>query len=486
MNIWIVFGVVFGYFGLLMLISWITSRNSNNETFFTGNRKSPWYLVAFGMIGASLSGVTFISVPGEVGNTAWSYFQFVLGNFVGYFVVAQVLIPLYYRLKLVSIYSYLNQRFGIDTYKIGSFFFLVSQTIGASFRLFLVAGVLQLAFFNAFGIPFWVTVFITILLIWCYTFRGGIKTIVWTDTLQTLFMLGAVIITIIVIVKDLNLSTQGVVQVIGDSEFSSVFNWDWRSPQNFFKQFFAGIAVVIVMNGLDQNMMQKNLTCKNTKEAQKNIYWFSLSFVLANLMFLCLGVLLYIFAEQHGIALPEKTDDLYAFLALNHFGLVTGVVFLLGITAAAYSSADSALTALTTSFCVDFLKGEVTQKKRLGIHLMFSAIMFVVIVVFSMINDQSVVTAVFKVAGYTYGPLLGLFAFGLGSSRIVKDKWVPLICVLSPIMTYIISSYSEQILWGYKFGFELLIVNGLITFLGLVLISERKRIEMSNAKLTSK
>lgn len=486
MNIWIVFGVVFGYFGLLMLISWITSRNSNNETFFTGNRKSPWYLVAFGMIGASLSGVTFISVPGEVGNTAWSYFQFVLGNFVGYFVVAQVLIPLYYRLKLVSIYSYLNQRFGIGTYKIGSFFFLVSQTIGASFRLFLVAGVLQLAFFNAFGIPFWVTVFITILLIWGYTFRGGIKTIVWTDTLQTLFMLGSVIITIIVIVKDLDLSTQGVVQVIGDSEFSSVFNWDWRSPQNFFKQFFAGIAVVIVMNGLDQNMMQKNLTCKNTKEAQKNIYWFSLSFVLANLMFLCLGVLLYIFAEQHGIALPEKTDDLYAFLALNHFGLVTGVVFLLGITAAAYSSADSALTALTTSFCVDFLKGEVTQKKRLGIHLMFSAIMFVVIVVFSMINDQSVVTAVFKVAGYTYGPLLGLFAFGLGSSRIVKDKWVPLICVLSPIITYIISTYSEQILWGYKFGFELLIVNGLITFLGLVLISERKSMEMSNTKLASK
>lgn len=486
MNIWIVFGVVFGYFGLLMLISWITSRNSNNETFFTGNRKSPWYLVAFGMIGASLSGVTFISVPGEVGNTAWSYFQFVLGNFVGYFVVAQVLIPLYYRLKLVSIYSYLNQRFGIGTYKIGSFFFLVSQTIGASFRLFLVAGVLQLAFFNAFGIPFWVTVFITILLIWCYTFRGGIKTIVWTDTLQTLFMLGSVIITIIVIVKDLDLSTQGVVQVIGDSEFSSVFNWDWRSPQNFFKQFFAGIAVVIVMNGLDQNMMQKNLTCKNTKEAQKNIYWFSLSFVLANLMFLCLGVLLYVFAEQHGIALPEKTDDLYAFLALNHFGLVTGVVFLLGITAAAYSSADSALTALTTSFCVDFLKGEVTQKKRLGIHLMFSAIMFVVIVVFSMINDQSVVTAVFKVAGYTYGPLLGLFAFGLGSSRIVKDKWVPLICILSPIITYIISTYSEQLLWGYKFGFELLIVNGLITFLGLVLISERKSMEMSNTKLASK
>lgn len=480
MNIWIVFGVVFGYFGLLLIVSWITSRNSNNESFFTGNRKSRWYLVAFGMIGASLSGVTFISVPGEVGNTAWSYFQFVLGNLVGYFVVAQVLIPLYYRLKLVSIYTYLNQRFGIGAYKTGSFFFLVSQTIGASFRLFLVAGVLQLAFFNAFGIPFWLTVFVTILLIWCYTFRGGIKTIVWTDTLQTLFMLSSVVVTIVMIVKGLNTGIQDVVKVIGDSDLSNIFHWDWRSPQNFVKQFFAGVAVVIVMNGLDQNMMQKNLTCKNTKEAQKNVYWFSLSFVLANLMFLCLGVLLYVFAEQHGITLPEKTDDLYSFLALNHFGLIAGVVFLLGITAAAYSSADSALTALTTSYCVDFIGGEVTQKKRLLVHLLFSVIMFVVIVVFNMVNNQSVVTAVFKVAGYTYGPLLGLFAFGLGTTRIVKDKWVPLICVLSPFVTYIINIYSEQLLLGYKFGFELLIVNGFITFLGLALVSTRKIIETSN------
>ncbi|MDM8160812.1 sodium:solute symporter [Labilibaculum sp. K2S] len=485
MNIWIVFGIVFGYFGLLLFVSWLTSKNSNNESFFTGNRKSRWYLVAFGMIGASLSGVTFISVPGEVGNTGWSYFQFVLGNLVGYWVVAQVLIPLYYRLELVSIYTYLNQRFGHKTYKTGSIFFLISQTIGASFRLFLVAGVLQLAFFNAFGIPFWLTVFITILLIWAYTFRGGIKTIVWTDTLQTLFMLTSVVVTIVVIMSKLDLDHQSVLNAIGESKLSKIFTWDWQSPQNFFKQFFAGIAVVIVMNGLDQNMMQKNLTCKNTKEAQKNIYWFSLSFVLANVMFLCLGVLLYIFAQQNGIIIPERTDDLYAFLALKHFGLLVGVMFLLGITAAAYSSADSALTALTTSFCVDFLKGEVTQKKRLGIHLIFSAIMFVVIVVFSLINDQSVVTAVFKVAGYTYGPLLGLFAFGMSNSRKVKDFWVPYICFVSPIVTYLICAYSEQLLWGYQFGFELLILNGLITFLGLILISERKRMLMSNTKLTS-
>ena len=471
MNTWIVFGVVFGYFGLLLIVAWLTSKNSNNEAFFTGNRKSPWHLVAFGMIGASLSGVTFISVPGEVGNTGWSYFQFVLGNLVGYWVVAQVLIPLYYRLELVSIYTYLNKRFGIRTYKTGSFFFLVSQTIGASFRLFLVAGVLQLAFFNAFGIPFWLTVFITIMLIWLYTFRGGIKTIVWTDTLQTLFMLSAVITTIVVIINNLDLSYHHVFETIHKSELSKVFNWDWQSPQNFFKQFFAGIAVVIVMNGLDQNMMQKNLTCKNTREAQKNVYWFSFSFVLANVLFLSLGVLLYLFAQKNGITIPEKSDDLYAFLALNHFGLITGIVFLLGITAAAYSSADSALTALTTSFCVDFMGGELTQKRRLAVHLMFSAIMFTVIVVFNMINDQSVVTAVFKVAGYTYGPLLGLFVFGMGNSRAVRDRWVPVICFLSPILTYVISTYSEQLLGGYRFGFELLILNGLITFLGLFLAS---------------
>jgi len=473
-NTWIVFGVVFGYFGLLLLVSWFTSRNSNNETFFTGNRQSPWYLVAFGMIGASLSGVTFISVPGEVGNTGWTYFQFVLGNLVGYWLVAQVLIPLYYRLKLVSIYTYLNQRFGFKTYKTGSFFFLISQTIGASFRLFLVAGVLHLAFFNALDVPFWLTVFVTILLIWCYTFRGGIKTIVWTDTLQTLFMLSAVVVTIVVIVSDLNLDHQNVFQIIDESKLSKMFSWDWKSPQNFFKQFFAGIAVVIVMNGLDQNMMQKNLTCKNTREAQKNVYWFSISFVLANVMFLCLGVLLYLFAQQNGIVIPDRSDDLYSFLALNHFGLLAGVMFLLGITAAAYSSADSALTALTTSFCVDFLGGEITRRKRLYVHLMFSVIMFVVIVVFNMINDQSVVTAVFKVAGYTYGPLLGLFTFGMVNSRSVKDRWVPLICFLSPFGTYLISTYSEDILWGYQFGFELLIVNGLLTFLGLTIIPERK------------
>lgn len=473
MNTWIVFGVIFGYFGILLLVSWLTSsRNSSNETFFTGNRRSPWYLVAFGMIGASLSGVTFISVPGEVGNSAWSYFQFVLGNLVGYWIIARVLIPLYYRENLVSIYAYLNKRFGERTYKTGSFFFLVSQTIGASFRLFLVAGVLQLAFFNAFGVPFEVTVFITILLIWCYTFRGGIKTIVWTDTLQTLFMLASVGVTIAVIVNRLDLSHQGVAQVINDSDLSTVFFWDWQGPHNFFKQFFAGIAIVIVMNGLDQNMMQKNLTCRNTHEAQKNVYWFSLSFVLANVLFLSLGVLLYTYAQQQGISLPEKTDDLYPFLALNHFGLLAGVVFLLGITAAAYSSADSALTALTTSFCVDFLGGEVTKSKRLRVHLMFSAIMFFVIVLFNMINDQSVVTSVFKVAGYTYGPLLGLFAFGMGNSRIVRDRWVPLICLLSPVLTYLINAYSQELLWGYRFGFELLILNGLLTFCGLFMVSK--------------
>lgn len=472
MNTWIVFGVIFGYFGLLLAVSWITSRNSSNKNFFTANRQSPWYLVAFGMIGASLSGVTFISVPGEVGNSAWSYFQFVMGNLVGYWLIARILLPLYYQMKLVSIYAYLGRRFGERSYKTGSFFFLVSQTIGASFRLFLVANVLHLAFFDAFGVSFEVTVFITVLLIWCYTFRGGIKTIVWTDTLQTLFMLFSVVATILVIVSDMDLDQYKVFQVIGDSELSKVLEWDLQSPHNFFKQFFAGIAVVIVMNGLDQNMMQKNLTCRNIAEAQKNVYWFSLSFVLANALFLSLGVLLYAFAQHKGIPVPQQTDDLYPMMALNHFGLIAGVLFLLGITAAAYSSADSALTALTTSFCVDFLGGDITRKRRFKVHIIFSIIIFIVVILFNLVNDQSVVTAVFKVAGYTYGPLLGLFAFGICTSRHVKDAWVPLICLLSPFGTYLVNIYSQELFLGYQFGFELLILNGLLTYLGIFVASE--------------
>jgi SSS family transporter len=430
------------------------------------------------MVGATLSGVTFISVPGEVGNTAFSYLQFVLGNIVGYWLVAGILIPLYYRLNLVSIYSFLEQRFGVKSYKTGSFFFLISKLIGAAFRLYLVAGVLQIAFFDAFNIPFTLTVIVTIALIWVYTFRGGIKTIVWTDALQTLFLVSAVIFTIIAISKSLDLSGLELIKEIRADSNSQFFFWDWRSGNNFFKQFIAGMFVTIVMVGMDQDMMQKNLTCKNKKEAQKNMIVFNFSFLISVVLFLCLGVMLYIFAEKNGIAIPEKTDDLYPFLALNYFGLPVSIAFLLGITAAAYSSADSALTALTTSFSVDFLKIEKydepkKRKIKKWSHLMFSVLLVFVILAFKAINNESIVVAVFKVAGYTYGPILGLFVFGMYSKRKVTDKWVPLIGISSPIICYFISRYSEIIFNGYKFGFELLILNGLITILGLYLISKK-------------
>ena len=468
----LVFGVIAGYFSLLLIISYFTSQKSDNTTFFTANRSSPWFLVAFGMVGASLSGVTFISVPGEVGNSNWTYLQFVMGNMVGYAVIALVLIPLFYKLKLVSIYEYLKDRFGQNSYLSGASFFLISQTIGASFRLFLAAVVLQIAFFDAFDIPFYVTVLSTILLIWLYTFRGGIKTIVWTDTLQTTFLLVAVVLSIIVIVNHMGLKTTEVFSLVSKSEMSRIFDWDWRSDRNFFKTFLAGIFITIAMNGLDQNVMQKNLTCKNKGDAQKNIFWFSIVFFFSTMLFLALGVLLYKYGIDQQIALPERSDDLFPFLALNYLGTFAGIVFLIGIIAAAFSSADSALTALTTSFCVDIIdlpkKKESNQKKiRMMVHIGFTLLMFCVIILFNEINDSSVVSAVFKVAGFTYGPLLGLFVYGLISKRKVHDKWVPLVCVLAPIISVILNFNSESWFNGYQFGFEILLVNAALTCLGM-------------------
>ena len=467
----LVFSVIAGYFLLLISISYLTSRQSDNATFFTANRESPWFLVAFGMVGATLSGVTFISVPGEVGNSNWTYLQFVMGNMVGYGVIALVLIPLFYKLKLVSIYEYLKNRFGKRSYLAGSSFFIISQTIGASFRLFLAAVVLQIAFFDAFGIPFYVTVLATIALIWLYTFRGGIKTIVWTDTLQTTFLLLAVIISIVVIINHMDLKASEVFSVVSKSEMSAIFDWDWRSDRNFYKTFLAGIFITIAMNGLDQNIMQKNLTCRNKSDAQKNIFWFSLTFFFSTLLFLALGVLLYKYAFDQNITLPGRSDEVYPLLALNEFGLMAGIVFLLGITAAAFSSADSALTALTTSFCVDILDIEnkkTNQKKtRMLVHVGFTLLMFIVIVIFNAINDTSVVSAVFKVAGFTYGPLLGLFAFGLLTKRPVKDRFVPVVCILSPVISLVLDLNSTEWFYGYQFGFEILLVNAGITFLGL-------------------
>jgi SSS family transporter len=472
--------VITSYFLLLFLISRWTTRNISSESFFTGDRQSPWFIVAFGMIGASLSGVTFISVPGEVGTSNFYYFQVVLGYIIGYAVVALVLLPLYYRLNLVSIYSYLEGRFGFWSYKTGAFFFILSRTLGSSIRVFLVAGVLQLILFDHWGIPFWVSVAITVSLIWLYTHRGGIKTVVWTDTLQTFFMLAAVGISIYLIAKELNLSSFGqLVGTIADDPRSDIFNWNWQDGTNFFKQFFAGAFIVIVMTGLDQDMMQKNLTCRNLGDAQKNMFWFTLILIFVNLMFLSLGVLLYLYSEANQINIPLQTDNLYPMLASEYFSPYVGIVFVLGITAAAYSSADSTLTALTTSFCYDFLEIErkypktIQLKVRQRVHIGFTIVMFLVILLFRWINDQSVINAVFTIAGYTYGPLLGLYAFGLFTKFNVKDQWVPYLAVASPIIAFAVDTNSEAWLNGYRFGFEILILNGALMFLGLFLIRKR-------------
>lgn len=478
MSPFLVIGIILSYFLLLIVVSLLTSRKADTQTFFTGNRKSPWYIVAFGMVGTTISGVTFISVPGEVGNSAFSYLQFIMGNIVGFWIVAGILLPLYYRLNLVSIYTFLNQRMGEYAHKTGSFFFLISKLIGAAFRLYLVAGVLQIAFFDAFNIPFAFTVVVALALVWVYTQKGGIKTIIWTDSLQTLFLVVAVIFTIVSISKSLNWNLAELTNNVVESPRSQIFFWDWRSENNFFKQFFSGIFITIAIVGMDQDMMQKNLTCRNIKDAQKNMFVFSFLFLITVTLFLSLGAMLYSFAESQNISIPANSDDLYPMLVLKYLGLPVGIAFLLGITAAAYSSADSALTALTTSFSIDFLKIEKydeTKRNRIKrmTHLIFSILMLLIILLFRAINNDSIVVAVFKVAGYTYGPILGLFIFGLYFKRKVTDQGVPVVAILSPVITFFISKYSAFLFNGYKFGFELLIVNGLITVVGLVLISRK-------------
>lgn len=484
----LVFSIIAAYFIVLIVVSQITSKNATNESFFTGDRESHWFVVAFGMIGTTLSGITFISIPGEVGVNissaeptykAFSYFQMVLGYVLGYVVIANVLMPMYYKLNLVSIYSYLDTRFGISSYKTGSLFFLLSQSIGASLRLFLVAVVLQIGFFDAYNIPFFVTVLVTILLIWLYTARAGIKTIVWTGTLQTFFMVLAVIITVFAISNTLDLSSSGgLIKTIEKSEMSKIFFWDWKSSKYFFKQFFAGAFIAITMTGLDQAMMQRNLTCRNIGEAKKNMYWFTAILVPVNLLFLSLGVMLYLYAAKEGIVLPERSDDLYPILAMQHFSPFIGIVFLLGIIAAAFSSADSSLTSLTTSFCVDILdqkdmSEKQKKKQRLIVHIGFSVLLFIIIIIFKIVNNESVVTSLFKLAGYTYGPLLGLYFVGLFTKWKLRDKLVPAIAIIAPVITFFISKFSSSIIPGYIMGFEIILVNGIITFLGLLLIRKK-------------
>lgn len=470
------------YFTMLYLVSWITSRKANSDSFFIGNRRSPWVVVAIGMIGSSISGVTFISVPGWVIDSQFSYMQMVLGYLAGYVVIAEVLLPLYYRLKLTSIYTYLEGRFGTYSYKTGASFFLLSRSIGTAFRLYLMASVLQLVVFDAWNVPFFVTVLVTLALILLYTFKGGIKTIIWTDVLQTVFMLLAVILTIIMIARSEGLGIGQIFKTVADHEYSRIFFFDdFTSSKHFVKQFLGGMFITIVMTGLDQDMMQKNLSCRNQRDASKNVYLYSASFIPVNLLFLSLGVLLVIYAGMKGFTIPAMRDELYPLIATQGgLGTVVPVLFLLGLIAAAYSSADSALTALTTSFTIDILgtrnkdeKAIVRTRKR--VHLGVTLAVMAIILVFREINDQSVISAVFTVAGYTYGPLLGLFAFGLFTKLDVKDKVTPYIAIASPILTFLINRYSTELLWGYKFGFELLIVNGLFMFAGLLIFSRGKR-----------
>ena len=469
-----------GYFSILLVISYITNKGGSNADFFKAGKQSPWYLVAFGMIGASLSGVTFISVPGAVQAGSFNYFQVVLGYTLGYAVIGLVLLPLYYKLNLTSIYTYLESRFGTASYKTGASFFLLSRITGASFRLYLVAIVLQDLVFNAMGVPFWLTVTITILLIWLYTFKSGIKTIVWTDTLQTLFMLIAVGVAIYYIADGLGIGDQGIIDFIAQSDLSQIFFFDdYKSSNYFFKQFISGIFIAIVMTGLDQDMMQKNLTCRNLKDAQKNMFWFTIVLTVVNLIFLSLGLLLTVYAEQNGI--DAQKDKLFSTIAMNdNFGWGIGVFFLLGLIAAAYSSADSALTSLTTSFSIDILDIEKKHtpadqiKVRKKVHIAMSLALVLVIVSFNyLIGDASVIEKLFIFTGYTYGPLLGLYGFGLFSKQKVKDKYVPMVAILNPFVGYGISFFSS--LWfGFEFGFFILILNGFLTYLGLVLIRTKE------------
>ena len=482
MNSTLILIIILSYFGVLMLISHFVSKNTSDESFYTGDRKSPWQVVAFGMVGAVISGVTFVSIPGMVGTNFFYYLQFVFGNVVGYIFITYVLIPIYYDLKLVSIYSYLETRFGIKTYKTGSLFFLISQSFGAALRLLLAAKILQYAVFDAFHIPFFLTVIIILILIWLYTYKSGIKTIVWTDTLQTLFLLMAAIVSIYIIKNSLNLSVSETITSVTKHEYFKVFNWDFNSGSNFFKQFISGILIAVAMIGLDQNMMQKTLTCKSKKEAQNNILTFSLFLAVAQFLFLGLGVMLYLYAEKFGIKLEVEngkfinTDTLFPTLSLNHFGTLAAISFILGITAASFSSVDSALTALTTSFTYDFLdiqhKNSKEKKRLKNIVLFgFSVVIFLIIMLFSE-SKGNVISTIFKVAGYTYGPLLGLYLFGIFTKIKIKDAAVPYICVLMPLLTYYLN-YFFITQFSFDLGFMNILVNALLTILSLILVQNK-------------
>ena len=474
------------YFGVLMLISYLTSRKgSGNDAFFRANKSSKWYVVAIAMIGTSISGVTFVSVPGMVRNLDMTYMQMVFGFFFGYLVIAYVLLPLYYRLNLTTIYGYLEQRFGRKSYKTGAWFFLLSKIVGAAARLYLVAFILQTLVFDAWGIPFVITVIGIILVIWLYSHKSGIKTIIWTDWLQTILFLTTLVLIVWQVSTRLNFNIGDTIAAIGNSPHSRIFVFDdWGSTQNFFKQFFSGMFITIVMTGLDQDQMQKNLTIRTLKDAQKNVVSYGLAFAPINFLFLSLGVLLIIFAEQNGIVLPEVSDNILPVIASEYLGPGVLSIFIVGIVAAAFSSADSALTALTTSFCVDILDMKALSqtkeqekkdvKTRRIVHIGISVVFVLIILIIEAIGSDSIITAIYKLASYTYGPLLGLYCFGLYSKVKPNDMYVPYVAIVAPILCFIIEMMMKQ-LYNYQVGYELLLINGLITGLGLWIISIRKK-----------
>ncbi|MBI2729505.1 MAG: sodium:solute symporter [Sphingobacteriales bacterium] len=501
----LLFSFVIGYFVILLVVAWYTSRNSNNDSFFIGNRNSNWMLVAFGMIGTTLSGVTFVSVPGTVGNfvpgsttyKAFSYFQVVLGYLVGYFVIAYVLIPLYYKRNLTSIYNYLQQRFGKFSYKTGALFFIISRTVGATARLYLVINVLQLFILDRMGVPFIVTALVILLMILLYTFEGGVKTIVYTDTLQTSFMLIGLVVCVIYILNNMGLSFGAAMESLSAKGYTRIFDLDINSKSFFLKDFIGGAFIAIAMTGLDQEMMQKNISVKTLKGSQKNIITFSTVIVIVNFLFLLLGGLLYLFMISKGHGYQEKQflvdgknmigDDLFPTVALSYLPQAVSIIFIIALISALFPSADGALTALTSSFCIDMLglkrREDWDEKKkkriRMTVHLTLAVIFLICILIFKWINEKSIIGIILDLAGYTYGPLLGLFSFGILTKRKLKDGIaVTIICLIAPVLCYFISKYSGNWFGGYKIGIELLLINGILTFLGLMLVSKKSSGEM--------
>ncbi|HRO09556.1 MAG TPA: sodium:solute symporter [Saprospiraceae bacterium] len=504
MSPYMLFGFVFGYFILLLTVAWYTSRNSNNDSFFIGNRSSNWMLVAFGMVGTSLSGVTFVSVPGTVSTAAFGYYQVVIGYFIGYFAIAYILLPLYYRMNLTSIYKFLEDRFGAVSYKTGALFFILSRTLGATARMYLVINILQIFILDALDVPFLVTALIILILILLYTYEGGVKTIVYTDTLQTTFMLGGLIVCIIALMSKLDMGIVASFDALRSEGLTKIFNTDFKSSGFFLKQILGGAFITITMTGLDQEMMQKNISVRTVGDSQKNVLTLAFVLLIVNFLFLTLGGLLYLFAQQN--QLTYAGDDLFPSLALGgYMSQIIGVIFIIGLISALFPSADGALTAMTSSFCIDILgmqKDQISsesnkRKTRYMVHFTFAFIFLLCVLMFKWIDDKSIIDVILKLAGYTYGPLLGMFAFGIFTNRVVRDKWVIWICLLSPVLILMLdffnnidwflhktalnpdnfstlTEWSDRIFNGFKIGIEILIINGLVTFAGLWMISDKK------------